>query len=225
MKSEKLKVAICVLQFLNIYIKLELQKMKTENNEIVIAEEIIISKIYNIRGKKVMLAPDLTELYQVETRAHNQQVKRNIRKFPDRYMFQLTKDDYDRLRSQNVILKRGHHVKYLPFAFSEHGILMLSSVLNSDRADRVNILIIDSFVRLREILLVHKDMAHQLENLQTKLDEHPPLHYMTNHLDCLGLYTLATLRHIHLPKDYERILMECFYSLTLVIPYYLDGLD
>jgi hypothetical protein len=126
--------------------------MKTEKSEIIIAEEIIISKIYNIRGKQVMLASDLAELYQVETRALNQQVKRNIGKFTDRYMFQLTKDEYDRIRSQNVILKRGHHVKYLPLAFTEHGILMLSSVLNSERAEKVSMLIIDTFVRLREIL-------------------------------------------------------------------------
>jgi len=82
-------------------------------------------------------------------------------------MFQLTKDEYDRLRSQNVTLKRGHHVKYLPFAFTEHGILMLSSVLNSERADKVSLLIIDTFVRLREILSIHKDMSHQLEKIQT----------------------------------------------------------
>ena len=146
--------------------------MKTEKSEIIIAEEIIISKILNIRGKQVMLATDLAELYQVGTKALNQQVKRNAGKFPDRYMFQLTKDEYDRLRSQNVTLKRGHHVKYLPFAFTEHGILMLSSVLNSERADKVSLLIIDTFVRLREILSIHKDMSHQLEKIQTKLDEH-----------------------------------------------------
>ena len=146
--------------------------MKTKNDDIVIAEEIIISKIYNLRGKQVMLSSDLAELYQVETRVLNQQVKRNKGKFPDRYMFQVTKDEYDRLRSQNVILKRGQHLKYLPFAFTEHGILMLSSVLNSERAEKVNILIIDTFVRLREILSVHKDIVHQLENVQTKLDEH-----------------------------------------------------
>ena len=145
--------------------------MKTKKSEIIIAEEIIISKILNIRGKQVMLATDLAELYQVGTKALNQQVKRNAGKFPDRYMFQLTKDEYDRLRSQNVTLKRGHHVKYLPFAFTEHGILMLSSVLNSERADKVSLLIIDTFVRLREILSIHKDMSHQLEKIQTKLDE------------------------------------------------------
>jgi phage regulator Rha-like protein len=146
--------------------------MKTEKSEIIIAEEIIISKIYNIRGKQVMLAQDLAELYQVNTKALNQQVKRNIGKFPDRYMFQLTEDEYYRLRSQNVTLKRGQHAKYMPFAFTEHGILMLSSVLNSERAEKVSLLIIDTFVRLREILFIHKDMTHQLEKIQTKLDEH-----------------------------------------------------
>ncbi len=146
--------------------------MKTEKSEIIIAEEIIISKIYNIRGKQVMLASDLADLYQVGTKVLNQQVKRNIGKFPDRYMFQLTKDEYDRLRSQNVTLKRGQHPKYLPFAFTEHGILMLSSVLNSERAEKVSLLIIDTFVRLREILFVHKDIVHQLENVQIKLNDH-----------------------------------------------------
>ena len=146
--------------------------MKTKKSEIIIAEEIIISKIYNIRGKQVMLASDLAELYQVGTKVLNQQVKRNIGKFPDRYMFQLTKAEFDRLRSQNVTLKRGQHTKYMPFAFTDHGILMLSSVLNSERAEKVSLLIIDTFVRLREILFIRKDMSYQLEKIQTKLDEH-----------------------------------------------------
>jgi hypothetical protein len=146
--------------------------MKKIQGEIAIAEEIIISKIYNIRGRQVMLASDLSELYQVETKVLNQQVKRNIGKFPDRYMFQLTKEEYDRLRSQFVTLKRGHHVKYLPYAFTEHGILMLSSVLKSERAEKVNILIIDTFIRLREILFIHKDMVNQLEKVRNKLSEH-----------------------------------------------------
>jgi hypothetical protein len=146
--------------------------MKIGKNEISIAEDTIVSKIYNIRGKQVMLASDLAELYQVETKVLNQQVKRNIGKFPDRYMFQLTKDEYDRLRSQNVTLKRGQHLKYLPFVFTEHGVLMLSSVLNSDRAEKVSLLIIDTFVRLREILYLQKDLSNQLEKIQTRLDEH-----------------------------------------------------
>lgn len=142
------------------------------NNTVAIAEEIIISKIYTLRGKQVMLSHDLAELYEVETRVLNQQVKRNIGKFPARYMFQLTKDENDRLRSQNVILKRGRHAKYLPYAFTEHGILMLASVLNSERADKVNMLIIDTFIKLRELMFMHKDVIRQLEHVQDKLAEH-----------------------------------------------------
>ena len=115
--------------------------MSKEDNNIVITEEVIINKIYNLRGKQVMLSHDLSELYQVETKALNQQVRRNIGKFPKRYMFQLTREEYERLRSQNVTLKRGQHVKYMPYAFTEHGILMLSSVLKSERADKVNMFI------------------------------------------------------------------------------------
>jgi len=87
-------------------------------------------------------------------------------------MFQLTKDEYDRLRSQNVTLKRGQHVKYLPYAFTEHGILMLSSVLNSERADKVNMIIIDTIVKLRDLMFLHKDVVQQLEQVQNKLTEH-----------------------------------------------------
>ena len=119
-----------------------------------------------------MLAKELAELYEVETKILNQQVKRNIGKFPERYMFQLTKEEYNRLRSQFVTLKRGQHVKYLPYAFTEHGILMLSSVLNSERADKVNMLIIDTFVKLRELKFIHKDIVQQLEQVQNKLAEH-----------------------------------------------------
>lgn len=146
--------------------------MNQENSHILIAEEIIISKIYNVRGKQVLLSQDLAELYQVETKVLNQQVKRNIGKFPERYMFQLTQDEHDRLRSQNVTLKRGQHIKYLPYAFTEHGILMLSSVLGSRRADQVNILIIDTFVKIRELVFLNKDLAHQLEQVQNRLTKH-----------------------------------------------------
>ena len=146
--------------------------MSTENNKILISEEEIFSKIYYIRGKQVMLAKELAELYEVETKILNQQVKRNIGKFPERYMFQLTREEYNRLRSQFVTLKRGQHVKYLPYAFTEHGILMLSSVLTSERADKVNMLIIDTFVKLRELRFIHKDIVQQLEQVKNKLAEH-----------------------------------------------------
>jgi hypothetical protein len=146
--------------------------MNQENNQTTIAEEIIISKIYNVRGKQVMLSHDLAELYQVETKVLNQQVKRNMGKFPKRYMFQLTQDEYDRLRSQNVTLKRGQYVKYLPYAFIEHGILMLSSILKSQRADKVNMLIIDTFVKIRELIFLNKDLVHQLEQVRNRLSRH-----------------------------------------------------
>jgi len=146
--------------------------MNQENSQIAIAEEIIISKIYNVRGKQVMLSYDLAEFYEVETRMLNQQVKRNISRFPERYMFQLTQNEYDRLRSQNVILKRGQHLKYMPYAFTEHGILMLSSVLRSQRADKVNMLIIDTFVKIRELVFLNKDLVHQLEQVRNRLTKH-----------------------------------------------------
>ena len=146
--------------------------MTQETSQIAIAEEIIISKIYYIRGKQVMLSQDLAVLYEVETKVLNQQAKRNIGKFPERYMFQLTQDEHDRLRSQNVTLKRGQYVKYLPYAFTEHGLLMLSSVLNSQRAEKVNILIIDTFVKIRELVFQNKDVIHQLEQVQNRLTGH-----------------------------------------------------
>ena len=146
--------------------------MNQETGQIAIAEEIIISKIYNVRGKQVMLSYDLAELYQVETRMLNQQVKWNIGRFPERCMFQLTQNEYDRLRSQNVILSRGQHLKYMPYAFTEHGLLMLSSVLKSPRAEKVNILIIDTFVKIRELVFLNKDVIHQLEQVQNQLTRH-----------------------------------------------------
>lgn len=146
--------------------------MKKEETSILIAEEIIIGKIFTIRGKKVMLSQDLADLYQVDTKALNQQVKRNRGKFPESYMFQLTKEEYSLIRSQNVTLKRGQHAKYLPYAFTEHGILMLSSVLNSERADKVSMIIIETFIKLREILVLNKDVLNQLEKVQFKLTDH-----------------------------------------------------
>jgi len=146
--------------------------MRQENSQITISEEIIISKIYHVRGKQVMLSRDLAELYQVETKVLNQQAKRNIGKFPERYMFQLTQDEHDRLRSQNVTLKRGQHLKYLPYAFTEHGVLMLSSVLKSERAEKVNLLIIDTFIKIRELIYLHDSVVRELEGVKEKLTEH-----------------------------------------------------
>jgi len=128
--------------------------------------------IFLIRGHKVMLDDDLAELYDVQTKVFNQAVKRNRNRFPSDFMFQLTDEEYHSLRSQFVTLDtgRGRHRKYLPFVFTEQGVSMLSSVLRSDRAVRVNIEIMRAFVRLREVLATHKDLAAKLEAMEKKYD-------------------------------------------------------
>ncbi|RJP33505.1 MAG: ORF6N domain-containing protein [Candidatus Omnitrophota bacterium] len=135
--------------------------------------EIIERKIFLIRGQKVMIDRDLAELYCVETRVLNQAVRRNLDRFPEDFMFQLTKEEADSLRSQFVILKssRGKHSKYLPYAFTEQGVAMLSSVLNSDRAVHVNIEIMRAFVKLRQMLASNEELARKLDALEKKYDE------------------------------------------------------
>jgi phage regulator Rha-like protein len=137
--------------------------------------ELIERKIYLIRGHKVMLDRDLAELYGVSTGRLNEQVKRNRKRFPEDFMFQLTPDEAAAIRgsrSQNAILKRGQNIKYLPYAFTEHGVAMLASVLHSDRAAQMNILIVRAFVKLREILATHKDLARAIEDVGRRLDKH-----------------------------------------------------
>jgi len=123
-----------------------------------------------IRGEKVMLSTDLAALYEVEPRTLVQAVKRNPDRFPPDFMFQLTWEEVDDLRSQSVILKRGTNVKYLPYAFTEQGVAMLSSVLRSKRAIQVNVEIMRTFVRLRQMLATHKDLARKIEALEKKYD-------------------------------------------------------
>ena len=135
--------------------------------------QLIQQRIYEVRGVKVMLDFDLAELYEIETRVLKQAVRRNINRFPSDFMIELTRDEYNSLRSQFVTLDkngRGKHSKYLPFAFTEQGVAMLSSVLRSDRAVLVNIEIMRAFVRLRQMLESHKGLAKKLENLEKKYD-------------------------------------------------------
>ncbi len=147
-----------------------LRKHNMEKDISSISETTVVNKIYLIRGLKVMLSYDLADLYQVQTKVLNQQVKRNIRRFPTRYMFRLSTEEYTKaLRSQFVTLKRGQHSKYAPFAFTEHGILMLSSILRSERAEKVNIVIVDTFVKLRELLSTRQDVLLKLEEMENKL--------------------------------------------------------
>ncbi len=117
-----------------------------------------------------MLDYDLAELYGVETKTLNQAVKRNTKRFPRDFMFQLNFREVSGSRSQFVTLKRGQNIKYRPYAFTEHGILMLSSVLNSERAVQVNIEIMRAFVKLREMLASHKDLALKLAEMEKKYD-------------------------------------------------------
>lgn len=127
--------------------------------------EEIRNRIYEIRGRQVMLDKDLAELYGVEVKVLNQSVKRNAKRFPSDFMFQLSKDEFDSLRSQIVTLKngRGEHSKYLPYAFTEQGVAMLSSVLRSDTAIEVNIRIMRTFVAVRQYLVTPKCGNCQLE--------------------------------------------------------------
>ena len=138
-----------------------------------ITEPLIESKIYLIRGQKVMLDNDLAEMYGVLTKALKQAVKRNIDRFPEDFMFELTAEEVESLsRSQFVTLKRGQNIKYRPFAFTEHGVLMLSSVLRSERAVQVNIQIMRVYSRMKELLVMHKDILLKLEKLEKKTDKH-----------------------------------------------------
>ena len=133
--------------------------------------EIIQSKIYLIRGQKVMFDSDLAELYGVLTKYLNRQVRRNLERFPEDFMFQLTRQEADSSRCQFGTLNRGENIKYLSFVFTEQGVAMLSSVLRSKRAAQVNIQIIRVFVRLKELMMTHKDLARKIEDLERKFQD------------------------------------------------------
>jgi ORF6N domain len=135
--------------------------------------EIIERRIYLIRGQKVMLDADLAELYQVPTKALNQAVRRNSDRFPEDFTFQLTDEETDSLRSQVATSNVGRGGRrYLPYAFTELGVAMLSSVLNSERAVQMNILIMRAFVKLRELLATDKDLARKIEKLEATQKDH-----------------------------------------------------
>ncbi|SFS39946.1 ORF6N domain-containing protein [Sphingobacterium wenxiniae] len=145
---------------------------KSHSNEIAITDEILVNKIYEFRGQKVMLDSDLAELYGVETRRLKEQVRRNIIRFPDRFMFELTKEEYDIiLRSQNATLEQGRYSKYLPFAFTEHGVLMLSNVLKSEQAITMSIRIIDVFVKLRDMLYINTEMKLEIAEIKYTVEQ------------------------------------------------------
>jgi len=151
------------------HIYLNLNKM-TKTNLPSIPDEIIISKIYLVRGKKVMIDRDLAELYGVETKRLKEAVKRNIRRFPEDFMFEMTKDEFEIWRTQFATSKSDMKgLRYAPYCFSEQGVTMLSCILNSDRAIEVNINIIRVFTRIKEMLLTHKDILLKLEQLERQV--------------------------------------------------------
>ena len=139
-----------------------------------IAEQVIIDRVHIIRGMKVMLDRNLAEMYSVPTSALNQAVKRNNKRFPSDFMFQLTIVEFESLISQNVISKiqgRGG-IRKLPYAFTEQGVAMLSSVLNSETAIQVNIRIIRVFTKMKQLLLDNKDLYLKIEKIENKLTAH-----------------------------------------------------
>jgi len=143
-------------------------------NNLIASVAQIESRIFLIRGQKIMLDADLAELYGVENRALNQAVKRNAERFPEDFMFQLTSEEYESLRSQFVTLKtgRGQHRKYLPYAFTEHGALMLGNVLKSERAVEMSLMVVRAFVRMRELVAGNKELAQKLAQLERKVGAH-----------------------------------------------------
>jgi cell division septum initiation protein DivIVA len=147
------------------------KKMAKKSTELVIPHEVIMNKIYFIRGHKVMLDRDLGDLYQVETKRLNEQVKRNIKRFPEDFMFQLTEQEFENLKSQIATSSWGGTRK-LPFVFTEHGVLMLSSILTSDRAIQLNILIMRVFARIRQMITDNTELRLAIEKLERKTENH-----------------------------------------------------
>lgn len=153
---------------------------KSEQKAALAVIEEVEDKIYVFRGQRVMLDSDLAEVYQVETRVLKQAVRRNRHRFPDDFLFELTADEtalLERSRSQTVTLnrplsKRGSNIKYAPFAFTEHGAVMLASVLKSQTAVEASIVVVRAFVKMRAMLALHQDLADRVEELEKVTDYH-----------------------------------------------------
>ena len=139
---------------------------------LLIPDEVVINKILLLRGKKVMIDKDIAELYGVPTKRLNEQVKRNIKRFPEDFMFRLTQEEKDEVVANCDHLKSLKYSPNLPVVFTEHGAVMLASVLNSDRAIEVNIQIVRIFTQIREMLLTNKEILLKLEQLERKASGH-----------------------------------------------------
>lgn len=149
-------------------------KIKSKTSILPIPSKLIERRIYLIRGRQVMLASDLAELYQVPTKRLNEAVKRNLSRFPNDFMFKLSPGESKLLRSQFATLEvgRGKHSKYASYAFTEHGVVMLSSVLNSPRAIQMNIFIIRAFIELRKMLASQEELGKRLQKIEGVIKLH-----------------------------------------------------
>ena len=164
----------------------------------IIPDEIIMNKIYYIRGQKVMLDSDLAELYGVETRRLNEQVARNNDRFPDDFMFRLDENEFESLMSQFATSKRGGRRK-LPYVFSEHGVLMLSSVLNSKQAIQVNIQLMRIFTRIRQMFIDNTELRLEIEKIKTKL------HNQDKNMEIVFRYLDELIEKKHEPQERKTI--------------------
>lgn len=143
--------------------------------EIVLGPAEIAQCIFVLRGQRVLIDADLARIYGVPTGRLNEQVKRNLRRFPEDFVFQLTREETQaiaRLRSQNAILKKGQHIKHLPYAFTEHGAIQAANVLNSDAAIEMGVHVVRAFVRLRQWLGTQKAFAAKLDELESRVGRH-----------------------------------------------------
>jgi len=148
-------------------------KKQTPRDSLLVPAAFIERRIYHIRGQKVMLDSDLADLYQVTTGNLNLAVRRNLDRFPKDFMFQLSQEEFKNLRLQTATSSSGYGGRrYLPYGFTEHGVAMLSSVLGSDRAVQMNIVIIRAFVKLRELLAIDKGLANKIEKLEAGRRDH-----------------------------------------------------
>ncbi len=145
---------------------------KAATKSLLIPDEAVINKILFLRGKKVMIDKDISELYGVSTKRLNEQVKRNKKRFPEDFTFQLTQEEKDEVVANCDHLKNLKYSPNLPFVFTEHGAVMLASILNSDRAIEVNIQIVRIFTQMREMLSTNKDILLKLEQLENKVMHH-----------------------------------------------------
>ncbi len=165
-----------------------------------LADEIVMNKIYFIRGQKVMIDSDLAELYQVETKALKQAVKRNIDIFPQHFMFELTEDEFTFLRSQTVTSNTGRGgTRYLPMVFTEYGLLQLANILRSERAKQMSIRIIEVFIRLQKMLMDNTELRLAIEKLERKTENN------TKNIEVVFKYVDELMEKAENPKPRKEI--------------------